>query len=186
MFVSLGMAGYAKVQKWCFAGGMVGFVVIVVLLLANSHGSFVSSFNLEAHKYFGVTTPTGDDHRGLKDRLHRARLRPQRLGASMLLVPMLMFYLLWPNWGSTLYGEVRGASDFKRVFTGMFAGLWLTVLLSVIFLLLMLKTFGWGFYNERQRGLWSRKGSDPDLAVSDDARRMARAQHRLPGRSCSS
>jgi hypothetical protein len=27
----------------------------------------------------------------------------------MLLVPMLMFYLLWPNWGAALYGEVRGA-----------------------------------------------------------------------------
>ena len=42
----------------------------------------------------------------------------------MLLVPMLMFYLLWPNWGTTLYGEMRGASDFKRVFSGMFFGLW--------------------------------------------------------------
>jgi amino acid transporter len=59
---------------------------------------------------------------------------------------MLMFYLLWPNWGTTLYGEIRGASDFKRVFTGMFAGLWTTVLLSVIFLMLFAKTFGWDFY----------------------------------------
>jgi amino acid transporter len=58
----------------------------------------------------------------------------------------MMFYLLWPNWGTTLYGEIRGASDFKRVFTGMFAGLWTTVLLSVIFLLLFAKTFGWDFY----------------------------------------
>ena len=64
----------------------------------------------------------------------------------MLLVPMLMFYLLWPNWGTTLYGEVRGASDFKRVFAGMFIGLWTTVLLSVVLLLLFAKTFGWGFY----------------------------------------
>ena len=41
----------------------------------------------------------------------------------MLLVPAMMFFLLWPNWGSTLYGEIRGASDFKRVFIGMFSGL---------------------------------------------------------------
>ena len=67
-------------------------------------------------------------------------------GQSMLLVPMLMFYLLWPNWGTTLYGEVRGASDFKRVFSGMFFGLWTTVLLSVVLLALFAKTFGFNFY----------------------------------------
>ena len=64
----------------------------------------------------------------------------------MLLVPLMMFYLLWPNWGTTLYGEIRGASDFKRVFSGMFFGLWTTILLSVVFLALFAKTFGWNFY----------------------------------------
>ena len=29
---------------------MIGFAVIVLLLLVNSHASFISSFNLEAHK----------------------------------------------------------------------------------------------------------------------------------------
>jgi basic amino acid/polyamine antiporter, APA family len=58
----------------------------------------------------------------------------------------MMFFILWPNWGATLYGEIRGASDFKRVFMGMFAGLWMTVLFTVIFLLLVAKTIGWGFY----------------------------------------
>ena len=36
VLVSIGMAGYAKIQKWCFYGGLVGFAVIVVLLLVNS------------------------------------------------------------------------------------------------------------------------------------------------------
>src|SRR6185369_16951813 len=43
-------------------------------------------------------------------------------------------------------GEIRGASDFKRVFIGMFSGLWLTVILTVVFLLLVAKTFGWDFF----------------------------------------
>ena len=64
-----------------------------------------------------------------------------------------MFYLLWPNWGTTLYGEVRGASDFKRVFSGMFFGLWTTVLLSVILLTLFAKTFGCRFYQDVERAL---------------------------------
>jgi amino acid transporter len=66
---------------------------------------------------------------------------------------MLMFYLLWPNWGTTLYGEVRGASDFKRVFAGMFFGLWTTVLLSVVLLTLFAKTFGFNFYQD-VNALW--------------------------------
>jgi amino acid transporter len=64
----------------------------------------------------------------------------------MLLVPVMMFFILWPNWGTTLYGEIRGASDFRRVLTGMFGGLWITVLLTVVFLLLIDKTIGWAFY----------------------------------------
>jgi len=55
LLVSLGMAGYARIQKWSFLIGLIGFAVIVILLLVNSHNSFVSSFNLEAHKIFGVS-----------------------------------------------------------------------------------------------------------------------------------
>jgi len=29
-------------------------------------------------------------------------------------LPWLVFFNLWPNWGATLYGEVRGATDYKR------------------------------------------------------------------------
>src|SRR6266851_4369446 len=42
ILVSIGMAGYAKVQRWCFIGGLIGFAVVVILLLVNSHASFVS------------------------------------------------------------------------------------------------------------------------------------------------
>jgi amino acid transporter len=65
----------------------------------------------------------------------------------MLLVPLMMFFILWPNWGATLYGEIRGASDFKRVFSGMFGGLWITTTLAIAFILLVYKTFGSAFYN---------------------------------------
>ncbi len=75
----------------------------------------------------------------------------------MLLVPFMMFYLLWPNWGTTLYGEIRGASDFRRVFSGMFIGLWITVALSVVFLLLFAKTVRLGLLPERQRAATTRQ-----------------------------
>jgi basic amino acid/polyamine antiporter, APA family len=149
LLVSIGMAGYAKVQRWCFIGGMIGFAVIVVLLLVNSHQSFISSFDLEAQKIFGVHHA----YAATVAAANKIHYVPQSLGfgplgATMLLVPFLMFFILWPNWGATLYGEIRGASDFRRVFAGMFTGLWITVICTVIFLLLMAKTFGWDFYQQ--------------------------------------
>jgi amino acid transporter len=147
ILVSIGMGGYAKIQRWCFIGGMIGFIVVVVLLLVNSHANFVSSFNFEAQKLFGVS-----------DAYHKTNVAAAKagytttpfgfgpLGPTMLLVPAMMFFILWPNWGATLYGEIRGASDFRRVFTGMFVGLWITVACTVIFFLLMAKTVGWDFY----------------------------------------
>jgi basic amino acid/polyamine antiporter, APA family len=147
VLVSLGMSGYARIQKWCFIGGMIGFAVVVVLLLVNSHASFVSSFNLQAHKLFGVNGAYhATNAAAAKAGAITSPLSFGPLGPTMLLVPAMMFFILWPNWGATLYGEIRGASDFKRVFTGMFVGLWMTVAFTVIFLLLIAKTVGWGFY----------------------------------------
>jgi amino acid transporter len=147
VLVSVGMAGYARIQKWCIYGGLVGFGVIVVLLLVNSHANFVNSFNLEAHKLFGLNNAYGATQAAAaKVGFHAQPLGFGPLGPTMLLVPVMMFFILWPNWGATLYGEIRGASDFRRVFTGMFGGLWITVALTVIFLLLIAKTMGWAFY----------------------------------------
>jgi basic amino acid/polyamine antiporter, APA family len=145
--VSIGMAGYAKVQRWCFFGGMIGFAVLVALLLVNSHASFVSSFNTEAAKIFGVNHA----YTATNVAAHKLGYVPSKLAfgplrPTMLLVPFMMFFILWPNWGATLYGEIRGASDFRRVFRGMFFGLWITVACTVVLLLLIAKTFGWGFY----------------------------------------
>jgi amino acid transporter len=71
----------------------------------------------------------------------------------------MMFFILWPNWGASLYGEIRGASDFKRVFRGMFFGLWITTALVVIFFLLMAKTLGWDFYQNANAAFFN--GSFP-------------------------
>jgi basic amino acid/polyamine antiporter, APA family len=147
ILVSIGMAGYARFQKWCFYAALVGFAVVAGLLLFNSHADFINSFNLEAHKLFGTSNAyAATNAAAAKAGYTVSSFGFGPLGESMLLVPAMMFFILWPNWGATLYGEIRGASDFRRVFTGMFVGLWLTVLFTVIFLLLMDKTVGWGFY----------------------------------------
>src|SRR5712692_3938781 len=147
VLVSLGMAGYARFQKWCFYGALVGFAVVVVLLVVNSHANFVSSFNLEGHKLFGAANSYATVNKAAaKAGYSTSPFGFGPLGPTMLLVPAMMFFILWPNWGATLYGEIRGANDYKRVFFGMFGGLWLTVALTAVFLLLVDKTIGWGFY----------------------------------------
>jgi APA family basic amino acid/polyamine antiporter len=162
VLVSIGMGGYARIQKWCFYGGLVGFLAIVVLLLFNSHASFVSSFNTEASKIFGVNHAYhATVAAAAKDGYTAPALGFGPLGPTMLLVPAMMFFILWPNWGATLYGEIRGASDFKRVFTGMFGGLWITVGLTVVFLLLAAKTFGWAFYQDANAATYNANSPIP-------------------------
>jgi basic amino acid/polyamine antiporter, APA family len=147
VLVSIGMGGYARIQKWCIYGGLIGFLIIVGLLLFNSHATFVSSFNFEAHKLFGINHAyQATNAAAIKAGYHAPSMGFGPLGPTLLLVPAMMFFILWPNWGATLYGEIRGASDFKRVFRGMFFGLWITTALVVIFFLLAAKTFGWDFY----------------------------------------
>jgi APA family basic amino acid/polyamine antiporter len=157
VLVSLGMSGYAKVQKWCFLGGLVGMLIMVIIMLVVSRNTFISSFNAETAKLFGFKNGYAGTIADAGSKTIGYTPSPFGVagdfGQSMLLVPMLMFYLLWPNWGTTLYGEIRGASDFKRVFSGMFFGLWTTVLLSVILLVLFAKFFGFNFYQD-VNALW--------------------------------
>src|SRR5204862_2606984 len=44
-FIGLGMRTYAKVQKVCFYGGLVGLAVMVILLLVSSKANFISHFH---------------------------------------------------------------------------------------------------------------------------------------------
>jgi len=158
ILVSIGMGGYAQVQKWCIYVGGLGFLVVMVMLLFSSHASFVSSFNYEAHKLFGVSGAyQATNAAAIKAGYHAPAMGFGPLGPTLLLVPAMMFFILWPNWGATLYGEIRGASDFKRVFRGMFFGLWITTAMTVIFFLLVAKTFGWAFFQNANAAFYNGK-----------------------------
>src|SRR5207302_10096335 len=75
--------------------------------------------------------------------------------STLLLLPFLAFYLLWPVWGATLYGEVRGAKEYRKVFNAMFWGLWVTVALVAVIILLIVKTIGWDFYYAANASYWN-------------------------------
>jgi len=67
--------------------------------------------------------------------------------ATLAMIPFMLFWILYPNWGSTLYGEVRGSGDFRKVLRGMLGGIWVTAGLAIVFVVLAARTFGWLFFN---------------------------------------
>ena len=137
IYIAVGMKWYARIQKFCFWGGVVGLVLVFVLLLFGNNETFVANLNSIVPDMFG-TAPGTDLYQATLAageaagtwRLHWAALS---FGLSLALIPMIVFFNLWPNWGSTLYGEVRGATDYKRNFWGMAAAVIVTAGLALVF-----------------------------------------------------
>src|SRR2546423_8026539 len=147
--VTLGMETYARIQKICFWIGLVGLAVVCVLLAFASQSDFQNAFNREATSLFGAGP---NAYQATIDASAKGGFTSHSftffsLGPTLLLLPFLAFYLLWPNWGATLYGEVRGAKELRKPLQSMFWGLWVTVGLVVLVLILTAKTIGWEFYN---------------------------------------
>ncbi len=155
--VTMGMETYARIQKICFWIGLVGLAVVCILLLFSSQSDFQNAFNREAASMFGAT---GNAYQATIDAASKGGFAGSdfghiAFGPVLLLLPWLAFYLLWPVWGATLYGEVRGAKDIRKPFWSMFAGLWVTVAMVGLVVILIVKTMGWTFYQSANAAYWN-------------------------------
>jgi APA family basic amino acid/polyamine antiporter len=157
ILVGLGMRSYARFQKFCFYGGLLGLLVMFILLIAHSQADFISTFNRQAHNQFGTT---GNAYAAtLKaGNAHVTPIGSFAFGSIILLIPFVFFFNLWSNWGATLYGEVRGASDFRKNIYAMGGALIATSIGAVICLLLFAHTFGWQWFNAANNNYWSGTG----------------------------
>ena len=159
IYIAIGMKWYARVQKASFYMGLVGLLIVFGLLLFNDKETFIAAFNAGIPAVYGL--PAGADYYADTIAAGQAAgstfgsLGAIALGASMAMVPMMTFFNLWPNWGSTLYGEVRGANDYKRNFWGMAAAIIVTAGLALVFFWLIDKTMGWDFYINANGAFWS-------------------------------
>jgi basic amino acid/polyamine antiporter, APA family len=154
-FIALGMRTYAKVQKICFYGGVVGLAVMMILLLVNSKASFITNFNEQSLDLYGVQNAYQETLKAGTDGFAPSGLGSFAFSATLFLIPMMAFFNLWSNWGATLYGEVRGASDFRKNIYAMAGALIATSIAAVLLFLLFSKTFGWEWYNAANNAFWA-------------------------------
>jgi len=159
-FISIGMRGYAKLQKICFYGGVLGLLIVFGLLIFHSKDAFITAFNHHAQSTYNATTPDAYAQTLKKGGYAGAgSLGGLAFGSTVLLIPMIAFFNLWSNWGATLYGEVRGASDFRKNIMAMAGALVVTSIGAVILILLIAHTMGWDFYNAANNAFWTDGGA---------------------------
>jgi amino acid transporter len=155
-YIAIGMKWYSRIQKYCFWIGMVGLLIVFAFLLFGNHDSFRTGLEEQAPALFGAdadvyeaTLAAGEEAGAISP------LTGGTLGVIFLAIPYIVFFNLWPNWGATLYGEVRGATDYKRNFWGMGSALIITTILGVVFFLLINKTITWDFYMKANGAWWN-------------------------------
>ena len=149
--VAVGMKAYATFQKWALWIGLAGIAVAGIILLFTSKAGFISAFNRESlhlygvHNAYAATIASGGA--GMPSSMFSGTVKD-----TFFLIPVMAFWLLWPNWGATLYGEVRGAKDFRKNIYQMGGGLLSAAVIVIAFLFLVSKTMGFKFFEAGANG----------------------------------
>jgi basic amino acid/polyamine antiporter, APA family len=156
LVIVLGMKTYARIQKYSFYAGMLGLLIVLVLLFTGTPETFKANFEANSAAVFGAQPGVYDAT--IQAGTDAGASTPISGGSFvliMLTLPWLVFFNLWPNWGATLYGEVRGATDYKRNFAGMAWALGVTTVLGIVFFLGVAKGIGWDFYVQANGAWWN-------------------------------
>jgi amino acid transporter len=156
VIIALGMKAYARVQKFCFWTGNLGLLVVCLFLLFGDNAAFRTGLESNATRLLGAAPGVYDATIAAGTQAGAvAPLSGGTLAAIFLAMPYIVFFNLWPNWGATLYGEVKGADDFKKNFAGMALALIVTTLLAILLYLLIAKTITWQFYTSANGTYWN-------------------------------
>lgn len=157
--IARGMKTYAVVQKVCFWVGNAGLLVIVFIFLAGNPDTFPKVFDKGMSEMFGLENAYMAVEEAGASLGATTPLFGGTLGSIFLLLPYLAFFNLWPNWGATLYGEIRGSQDLKRNFLGMAGALLGTTALAILFLVALDRYVGFDFFMKANGVFWSGRWS---------------------------
>jgi amino acid transporter len=163
-FIAKGMKWYSRFQKLCFYVSIAGLAVVLIFLLFGNNASFQAGLESQSVALFGAqpgvyeaTLKAGEEAGAI------APLMGGGLIAIFLAMGYITFFNLWPNWGATLYGEVRGATDFKRNFWGMAWALIGTTALATLLFLLIEKTITWKWFMAANGAWWNYRWAYTDV-----------------------
>jgi basic amino acid/polyamine antiporter, APA family len=152
--VAVGMKAYATFQKWALWIGLAGLAVAFIILAVTTKAHFITAFNRESLHLYGASATKdaygatiANSGEGMPSSMFAGTI-----GQTFKLIPVMAFWLLWPNWGATLYGEVRGAKDFRKNIYQMGGGLLSAAAIVIVFLFLVTKTMGWKFFEASANG----------------------------------
>ncbi len=154
--IALGMKTYARAQRFCFWTGNAGLLIVCLLLLFGNNAQFRAGLEANAQQLLGAAPGVYDATMAAGQAAGAVQpLWSGSIAAIFLALPYIVFFNLYPNWGATLYGEVKGADDFKKNFWGMALGLIVTTGLAIVLYLAIAKTITWEFYTNANAAYWS-------------------------------
>ncbi|MFM2308929.1 MAG: hypothetical protein RLY87_1050 [Chloroflexota bacterium] len=164
VIIITGMKRYATFQKWSFWIGNAGLLGVIALLFSGDHEAFKAGFIANSATLYGTGPDVYDATVALGKDLSTSVLFGGSLNDIGLLIPVIAYFLLYPNWGATLYGEVKGADDFKRNFAGMaYAVVVTTVLLIAVFFAID-HSITWDFFMQANAAYWNYTWGYGDVA----------------------
>ncbi len=103
-----GLRVYAKFQRWSFLLGIAGLCTIFVVLLLNTHQTFVNNLN----HFMATNFKTHDAYNQI---IHAAGpiSSGTTLHYTLLAVPLIAFSLIFPAWSAMQSGEIKRAGTVK-------------------------------------------------------------------------
>lgn len=146
IYVSLGMKWYARIQQALFYVGVIGLALLVGAFLTTNPADFESSFDAQTAAWMGDDAVTYQGILTDAANVEFASLFSMNFEASVLLVPMLLFWIMWTVWGSTLFGEVREAGEWSKMFNVFEAALLAAAGLAIALWILFSNAISWEFY----------------------------------------
>jgi len=144
VYVSLGMKWYARIQQALFYAGVAGFALFIGGLLTTDPASFSAAFDSQMQAW-GMSDVTYDGILSGTD-VEFASLVSFNLVESYKLFPMLLFWIMWTVWGSTLFGEVREAGEYKKMFSVFEGALVAAAVVAIGLWFLFDAAIGYEFY----------------------------------------
>jgi len=107
-----GMRPYALLQRWFFAIGLICLAAMFLVLLFNTQADFVTRFNDFMGSNFNVenaytTVIAAADEAGYSP----PALSP--LAATIAIIPLAAFSLIYPAWGVAQAGEIKSGNSLR-------------------------------------------------------------------------